>query len=241
VLSIHAHGGDTIFPVGKAYHCRPDPDDPNQYSFRAAQAGFRVLAPDAFCFGERQTTWGHTRTFHDEVLWHHELCARNRSLAWKSVWDNSRAIEALESLGASRVGSIGHSGGSTQCYILAAANPNVQAAVCFASFATLRHQYYRHRLAHCCYHFIPGMLSAGIDWDQVVALAAPRKLFMGWGGKDEGTPAPMAEAFVDAIRDRCRREGLPDSVVAHHEPQADHAITEPMLSAALEFLKAELG
>ena len=60
LLSIHAHGGSTIFPVGKAYHCHPQADDPGQYSYRAALDGFRVLAPDALLFGERQTRRGET-------------------------------------------------------------------------------------------------------------------------------------------------------------------------------------
>ena len=241
VLSIHGHGGDQIFPVGKAFHCHPKPDDPGQYSYHAALAGFRVLAPDALCFGERQAQWGYARTFFDEINAHAELCSRGLSLAWKSVWDNSRAIEALEHLGAPRVGAIGLSGGSTQCYLLAAANEKVQAAACYASFATLRHQFYQYRLCHCLYHFIPGMVSAGIDWDQVVALAAPRPLFLERGGLDEGTPEPMFRAFVTAIEQRCAREHLPPSVVAFEEPEVAHAVTEAGLRAGLAFLGERLG
>jgi len=240
VLSIHAHGGEDIFPVGKAYHCRPLPADPVQYGYRAAVEGFRVLAPDALCFGERRTAWGYSSLFFDEIATHAELTGRGRSLAWKSVWDNSRAIEVLESLGTRRIGSLGWSGGSTQNYILAAVNTKLRAAVCYFSFMTLRHQFYQYRLGHCLYHYVPGMVAAGIDWDQVAALAAPRKLFLGWGALDEGTPAPMYHAFVQAIRERCRNEGLPDSVVVHGEPQCGHQITEAMLRSSLQFLRQEL-
>ena len=236
VLSIHAHGGETIFPVGKAYHCHPDPRDPVQYSYRAALAGFRVIAPDALAFGERQSTWGYSRYFADEINHHMELCSRGSSLAWKSVWDNSRAIEVLEHLGAPAVGAMGWSGGSTQAYILAAANEKVRTAACFFSFMTLRHQFYQHRCYHCLYHFIPGMMRAGIDWDQVVALAAPRKLFLGWGAKDAGSPEPMYRAFVNAVEDRCHDEGLPQSVFVHEEPEGGHEITDAMLNGALNFL-----
>ena len=236
LLSIHAHGGETIFPVGKAYHCHPDPGDPVQYSYRAALAGFRVLAPDALAFGERQATWGYSHLFADEINHHMELCSRGSSLAWKSVWDNSRAIEALEHLGAVDVGAMGWSGGSTQAYVLAAANEKVRAAVCFFSFMTLRHQFYQYRCYHCLYHFIPGMMRAGIDWDQVVALTVPRKLFFGWGARDAGSPEPMYRAFIRAIEDRCRREGLPSSVSVHEEPAGEHEITDAMLEGALRFL-----
>lgn len=240
VVSIHAHGGETIFPLGKAFHCHPDPQAPEQYSYRAALAGFRVIAPDALTFGERQTKWGHSRFFADEINHHMELCSRGSSLAWKSVWDNSRAIEVLEALGAPVIGAMGWSGGSTQGYILAAANEKVKATACFFSFMTLRHQFYQHRCCHCLYHFIPGMMRAGIDWDQVAALAAPRKLFFGWAARDAGSPEPMYRAFVDAIEKRCRGEGLPPSVFVHEEPEGGHELTAAMMNAALDFLHRHL-
>ena len=237
ILSIHGHGGDDIFPVGKAFHCHPDPSDPLQYSYIAALNGFRVLAPDALCFGERQAKWGHSRFYFDEVNTHSELTSREKSLAWKSVWDNSRAIEVLESLGAKQIAAIGWSGGSTQAYILAAANEKVKAAACFFSFTTLRHQFYQYRCCHCLYHFIPGMIKTGIDWDQVAALTAPRKLFLGWGALDEGTPESTYRAFVDAIEKRCRTEGFSPSVFTYEEANKGHEITCTMLETAMVFLK----
>jgi dienelactone hydrolase len=241
VLSIHAHGGEEIFPVGKAFHCHPDPRNPMQYSYRAALAGFRVLAPDSLCFGERCTPYGHARFFFDETNTHAELTGRGKSLAWKSVWDNSRAVEVLQHLGASSIGCIGWSGGSTQSYILAAVNETVNAAACFFSFTTLRHQLYQYRGCHCLYHFIPGMIQAGIDWDQVVALTAPRKLFLAWGALDEGTPEPEYRAYVEAIRARCQNESLPPSVATLEDKERGHELTEAMLSSALTFLRESLS
>lgn len=239
VLSIHDHG--TIFSEGKGFHCHPKADDPVQYSYHAALAGIRVLTPDALGFGERRATWGYSRDFFDEILAHAELCARGLSLAWKSVWDNSRALEMLEHLGARRLGAIGHSGGSTQSYILAAANEKVLAAACYASFATLRRQFYQYRLCHCLYHYIPGMVAAGIDWDQVAATVAPRALFLEHGSLDEGTPVVMYRDFVAAIERRCQREGLPSSMVAFDEPGKGHGVTESGLRAGLAFLKKRLS
>ncbi|MCD6408649.1 hypothetical protein J7L87_06340 [bacterium] len=240
VLSIHGHGGENIFPVGKEYHCKPDLNDPVQYSYWLAVSGFRVLAPDALCFGERRTKFGYAKFFFDEINTHMELVARGKSLCWKSVWDNSRAIEVLEYLGAKSIGAIGWSGGSTQCYILASVNEKVKAGVCFFSFMTLRHQFYQYRLCHCLYHFVPGMIKEGIDWDQVVALTPPRRLFFGWGAKDEGTPEIMYKAFVKAIRERCKKEKLPQSLVVYEEKNVGHKITKRMLKAAIEFLKETL-
>lgn len=240
ILSIHGHGGDNIFPVGKDFHCHPDRDNPMQYSYIAALSGFRVLAPDALCFGERQATWGYSTKFFDEVAAHAELTGRGRSLAWKSVWDNSRAVEVLEALGCVSVGSIGLSGGSTQAYILASVNRKLKAAACFCSFATLRHQFYQYRLCHCLYHYIPGMVKAGIDWDQVVSLIPPSKIFMGWGALDAGTPEIMYRSFISAIEARCKNEFFDKSVYFYEETAKGHEITMPMLESALDFLRQNL-
>jgi dienelactone hydrolase len=240
VLSIHGHGGDDIFPVGKEFHCRPLSDNPMQYSYIAALAGFRVLAPDALCFGERQAKWGFSVKFFDEIVVHAELTGRGKSLAWKSIWDNSRAIEVLESMGCNSIGAIGWSGGSTQAYILASVNRKVKASACFFSFTTLRHQFYQYRCVHCLYHYIPGMIQAGLDWDQVVSLIPPRKIFLGWGALDAGSPEPEYKAYVDAIKSRCEKENLRDVLYLHEEPDKGHEITMPMLNSALEFLKENL-
>ncbi len=241
VLAIHPHGGEPTFKIGKDSCCAPDPADPAQYAYHAALAGFRVLAPDALCFGERQAKWGYATFFMHEVNAHMELCSCGRSLTWKSVWDNSRALEALAALGASSLGVMGLSGGSTQAYLLAAANPQVRAAACYFSFMTLRHQFFQYRLCHCLYHYLPHMLKEGIDWDQVVALIAPRQLFLAWGAQDEGTPEPMYRAFVDAVQERCEQESLPPSVFTFEESDVGHRITAASLAAGLEFLHEHLG
>jgi len=237
ILSIHGHGGENIFPVGKEYHSKPDVNDPTQYSYHLALQGFRVVAPDALCFGERQTKFGYSKYFFDEINTFMELAGRRKSLIWKSVWDNSRAIEVLEYFGAKSIGSIRWSGGSTQNYILASVNEKVKASVCFFSFATLRHQFYQYRLCHCLYHFIPGMIEAGIDWDQTISLIPPRKIFFGWGGKDEGSPEVMYRSFVNAIEERCRKENLSQSVFTYEEKEIGHKITMKMLEASIKFLK----
>lgn len=240
VLSIHGHGGEDIFPVGKAFHCHPVKDDPLQYSYLAARAGFRVLAPDALCFGERQARWGYSTLFFDEIATQSELTGQGKSLAWKSVWDNSRAIEALETLGCRSVGAMGWSGGSTQAYILASVNRKVLASACFFSFMTLRRQFGQYRCCHCLYHYIPGMMKAGLDWDQVVALIPPRKIFMGWGARDAGSPEPMYRSFVKAIRAQEKKASV-RCLRLYEEPEKGHEITLPMMDAALSFLKRSLG
>ena len=71
------------------------------------------------------------------------------------------------------------------------------------------------------------------DRCQVVALTAPRKLFLAWGAQDEGTPEPMFRAFVDAIEQRCAEESLPPSVFPFEEADVGHQVTEASLAAGL--------
>lgn len=236
VLAIHPHGGDDCFPQGKEQCSRPDADDQRNYAFLAALRGFRVLAPDALCFGTRMWKFGFSTGLRYEIMVHSRLCSVNRSLIWKSVWDNSRALEALEALGCPAVGVMGHSGGSTQSYILAAANGKVRAAACFASFATLRHQFYQFRVSHCCYHYIPGMMAAGIDWDQVVALIAPRSVMLIHGSEDEGTPEVVVKAFERRIN-----EAAPGSAVVYCDENCGHDFTMKALNAGLDFLAGKLA
>lgn len=231
VLAIHPHGGNEIFPLGKDSCSQPEPEKQINYAYHAALRGFRVLAPDALCFGERSPKFGYASNFMYETNVHMELCAKNRSLCWKSVWDNSRGIEVLEFLGAKKINVMGHSGGSTQSYILAAANPKVQAVVCFASFMTLRHQFYQFQAWHSLYHYIPGMMSAGIDWDQVFATIAPRPVFMVHGTADAGTPEVVVNTFRDAYR-----KVSPEGVVVFREEGQGHKFTMDALQAALDFL-----
>lgn len=239
ILAIHEHGGDENFAFGKELHCRPLPGDPTQYGYWAATEKFRVLAPDALCFGERQTQYGYAHNFMDEIVTHAELCAQGKSLAWKSVHDNSYAAQILKSLGCSKVGVLGHSGGSTQAYLLTAANDEVDAAACCYSFAILREQFYRYRCCHCLYHYIPGMVKAGIDFDQVIATIAPRPLFLAWGRKDLGSPESMYRAFVTAYNERCARERLPARVTCY-ESDSGHELTSPMLHKIMEFFHRTL-
>jgi len=124
-----------------------------------------------------------------------------------SCWDNARALDVLEQFGAPAFGAMGWSGGRTQAYILAAADERVSAAACFFSFMTLRHQFYQHRCCHCLYHFIPGMVAEGIDWDQVVATTEPRKLFFGWGGKDAEVTGSLSSQSSGRIRARSSPAG----------------------------------
>ena len=79
------------------------------------------------------------------------------------------------------------------------------------------------------------MMKAGLDWDQVVSLIPPRKIFLAWGAKDEGTPEPMYRAFCDAIKSRDKK-----ALTVFEEPEHGHEITKPIMEAALGFLKANL-
>ena len=84
------------------------------------------------------------------------------------------------------------------------------------------------------------MMKAGIDWDQVVSLIPPRKIFLGWGALDAGTPEIMYRSFINAIEKRRKKESFDKCVYMHEEPGKGHEITMPMMESALDFFKANL-
>jgi len=243
VIALHPHGGDTIFPLGKEYVCKPSMADTGAYAYRLARAGFVVLAPDSLCFGERREFSGFSKNLMYEVVRTMELMGRGRSLTWKNTWDIMRAVDLLQSLpmvAPERIGLIGHSGGSIQTYIAMPCDERIRAAVALQSFITLRHQFYSYRLCHCLYPYVPNIVTAGIDYDQLVASIVPRKLFMGWGRYDDGTPRVMMQAFVDAIEAESKRQNV-ESCVELFVSEGGHDITEQMLDSAIAFLRRELA
>jgi dienelactone hydrolase len=242
VLALHQHGGDEIFATGHHSCCDPTGSATENYAYTLARAGFTVLAPDSICFGERTVSEGYSEGFGLEILTAMELQARGKSLPWKNVYDNRCALTVLGSLSetsSAEYGVIGHSGGSIQGYMLAACDIRVKATAAFQSFITLREQFYGERLYHCLYPYLPGMVDAGIDFDQVVASIVPRKLFMGWGRSDVGTPRSMTEAFVSAVEQESQRQGV-ESCVQLYASDAGHDVTGEMLAAAEQFFIAHL-
>ena len=243
IVALHPHGGDNIFPIGKDYVCEPSPTNTGAYAYRLARAGFVVLAPDSLCFGERREGTGYSRNFFYEIIRTMELFGRGSSLTWKNTWDIARAIDVMETLPqvqAGAIGLIGHSGGSIQSYIAAACDQRVKATVALQSFITLRHQFYSYRLCHCLYPYLPNIITAGVDYDQLVASIVPRKIFLGWGEKDDGTPEVMTRAFVDAIEKESRRQKVESCVELFTSP-GPHDITPEMLAASIAFLHRHLG
>ena len=83
-------------------------------------------------------------------------------------------------------------------------------------------------------------MKAGIDWDQVVSLVAPRKIYFGWGALDAGSPEIMYRSFINAIEKRCRKESLDKCVYLHEEPKKGHEVTMAMLENGMRFFKANL-
>jgi hypothetical protein len=104
----------------------------------------------------------------------------------------------------------------------------------------MRHQLWGYRLAHCLYPYVPRLIATGVDYDQLVASIVPRKLFMGWGRKDDGTPEVMTRAFFDAVEAESVRQGV-EGCVELFASDAGHMPTPEMMDAAFAFLHGELG
>jgi len=145
--------------------------------------GFVTLAPDMFPFGERRDlTWEEfdwengrgSSHFWGERNWFMSLLLRGQTLLGLHVWELQRAIDILQSLDevdATRIGSLGHSGGGVNTLWLAALDERVAAAVSSAgvqSYAELAER----RIPTAVWSFAP-ILTVG-DAHDLVGLVAPR-------------------------------------------------------------------
>ncbi len=182
---------------------------------KLAERGYVTLAADAICFGER----------HNPLLGHYgEALAFYRkhprwSVAGKMVWDKSRAIDFLISqdfVDANRIGAIGHSHGGYGSLQAAAFDERIRCIAANGAFTLFRADGNTFRWSHAT-PLLPllGFYLGGremtwenfqnfklsevnevpFDWHHILALIAPRPLFLSFALDDPVFP------HADRIRD----------------------------------------
>jgi dienelactone hydrolase len=185
-------------PVGLA-------GDPTLHTaLHLVERGYVTLTWDALCFGER----------HDPASGHYgdAIPFYRRHPGWsllgKMVWDASRAVDYLETLDfvdPSRVGSVGHSHGGITTLFAMALDPRVKAGASNCGFDTFRIDGNTWRWSHATaliprlgfyvsgpyvnmdfYRAVPDseVVATPFDMHEVLALAAPRALFLSTSDAD---------------------------------------------------------
>ena len=223
-------------PYGKREAAGIDGDPAMALAPRLAERGFVTLAPDEICFGERHNPLlGH---YGDAIAFYRKH--KTWSVAGKMVWDKSRSIDylwTLDEVDPQRIGAIGHSHGAYGSLHAAAFDDRLQAVVSSCGFTTFRADGNTFRWSHAT----PIMPKLGFylggkemtwqtfqqfklkevnqvpfDWHHILALIAPRPLFLSVSLDDEVFPGgesiqsevlPRIEPIYDLYKSREKLEG----------------------------------
>jgi oligo-alginate lyase len=189
---------------GKEEPCGIKGDPELAFAVELAKRGYVCLAPDAIGFGERIPAG--KQPYHDSLAFY------RRHPGWsfmgKMVWDTGRAIDFLQTLpmvDPKRIGSIGHSHGAYETLFAAAFEPRISAAIASCGFTTFRSDPNPERWSHLtalipqlgCY--LPDVAGIPFDWQHVLALAAPRPLFVWYATQD--TIFPRMDNLDGVLKD----------------------------------------
>lgn len=174
------------------------------FAVELVKRGYVCLAPDVIGFGERIAP--------GKQPYDNNIAFFRRHPGWscmgKMMWDTSRLVDYLESLSfvdGKRIGSIGHSHGAYGTLFAAAFDPRIAAAVASCGFTTFRSDPKPERWSHLTPlipqlgFYLPDAASIPFDWQHVLALAAPRRLFVWYATKD--SIFPQTENLDGLLRD----------------------------------------
>ena len=175
-----------------------------QTALHLVKRGFVTFTYDAICFGERHdATSGH---YGDAIPFYRKH--PQWSLLGKMVWDMMRAVDYLQTLDfvdASRIGSIGHSHGGITTLFAMAFDDRIHAGASNCGFDTFRIDGNTWRWSHATalmpllgfyvsspylnmefYRAVPDaeVIQTPFDMHEVLALVAPRPLFLSTSDED---------------------------------------------------------
>lgn len=189
---------------GKEEPCGIKGDPELAFTVELVQRGYVCLAPDALGFGERIPAG--SQPYHDSLAFYRKH--PGWSFMGKMVWDVGRAIDYLETLpmvDPKRIGSIGHSHGAYGILFATAFEPRISAAVASCGFTTFRSDPHPERWSHLTAlmpqlgFYLPDVASIPFDWQHVLALTAPRRLWIWYATQD--AIFPRTENLDGLLRD----------------------------------------
>jgi dienelactone hydrolase len=202
------------------------------YAKELAQRGYVTLAPDYPSFGESKD---YNFDADDYV-----------SGSMKAIYDNTRAIDLLQSLpevDPNRIGCIGHSLGGHNTLFTAAFDERIKAAVTSCGFTTF-HRYYGGNLSGWTsprympliktkFHKSPDAMP--FDFPEVIAAIAPRAVFINAPLHDANFDITGVGETLTAVRPIFKLLGVPDNLQAVH-PDSAHEFPDAERKQAYEFL-----
>ena len=238
VLYHHEHGGK--YPLGKdaAIKVRENGYAPG---LALVDAGFIVMAIDAYGFGERERMGPAAEAESGAVtelsLFKHFLW-QGKTLWGMMIHDDLCALAYLRSrpeVDESRIGATGMSLGASRSTWVAALDETIKAVAPISQMTRYRdfadNGHYR---LHSIYYFVPGVLASGIDMEHIVALTAPRYQLILTGDSDPLSPIAGIHKIVDYARNVYAEQGAADQF----EVKLYQGVAHAYLPAMVESMRA---
>lgn len=203
---------------GKEEPCGIKGDPELAFAVELVKRGYVCLAPDVIGFGERIDSG--KQPYDNSLAFYRKH--PNWSFFGKMIWDVGRMIDYLETLpfvDAKRIGSIGHSHGAYGTLLAAAFEPRIAVAVASCGFTTFRNDPHPERWSHLTALlpqlglYLPDVASIPFDWQHIIALTAPRKLFVWYTTQDAIFPrTENLDALLREVQSVYRLHGAEHSL-----------------------------
>ncbi len=243
VLYLHNHGGN--YDAGKSEILRPWPMDTMDTppGIALVQAGFVVMAIDAYAFEERQNQGpgGINESGRDtENALFKQFLWEGRSLWGMMLHDDLLALNALcarADVDPGRIAVTGSSMGGSRATWLAALDDRIRMVIPVIQMTRYQDFIAQGRMnGHSFYYYVPGILKQGLDMEILTALAAPRPQCVLVGDSDPLSPiegVKKIDAFTRGVY------GLYDDTPYQTVIYAGvgHQYTPEMFAAMMDFLK----
>lgn len=244
VLYHHEHGGKYHLGKDAAIRIRENGYAPG---LALADAGFVVMAIDAYGFGQREhqgPAGERERGRETELSLFKHFLWQGKTLWGMMLHDDLSALAYLRSrpeVDAGRIGAAGMSLGASRTTWVGALDESVKAIAPISQMTRYRDFADAGDLAgHAIYYFVPGMLASGIDMEHIVAITAPRHQLILTGDRDPLSPLPGIHKVMAYARAVYRELGAADKLdIVLYEGVA-HAYLPAMVEAAVAFFRRTL-
>ena len=244
VLYHHEHGGKYNLGKDAALTIR---ENGFAVGIALVEAGFVVLAIDAYAFGQRQRQGpaGERESgAATELSLFKHLLWEGRTLWGMIVHDDLCALAYLCSrreVDEKRIGTTGMSLGASRSTWVAALDDAVKAVIPISQMTRYRDfaDSGNYRL-HSIYYYVPGMLASGIDMEQIVALAAPRYQRILTGDSDPLSPFAGVQKIGDYAGRIYEQLGAAEQFELVIYEGVAHAYLPAMVAAMLEGMQRHL-
>ncbi|MBS1827067.1 MAG: acetylxylan esterase [Acidobacteria bacterium] len=196
-----------------------------------ARRGSLVLTYDAIGHGERMTAGN----IHHEAAY--ALLPLGQTITGWMVWETMRAIDYLltrPDVDPTRLSVTGNSGGGLNTLLTAALDQRVTSAA-VAGFTFEFNHWIKYAGAHCACTHLPAIFRS-MEWFEIAALIAPRRLLLLHGEHDDIFPiagARRAAAHTAAVYSALDAAQYFRFIEI---PQAPHAYSSPFRDAAYHWL-----